>query len=118
MADSKRVNPIILADPDSGEEYTLEFSRATVQAAEQRGFNLSELLDFPATNIPALFFYAFRMHHPNVGRGKTDKLLKELGGLTSDEAGRLVDLYNAATETLIVKDPETERKNCRLTLTM
>lgn len=55
---------------------------------------ISELLDYPQTNIPALFFYAFRKNHKHIARDKTDRLLEDLGGLTAKEIGRLADLYN------------------------
>ena len=80
-----KVLPMKITDPDTGEVYVLEFSRESVRFAEQRGFKISELLDFPQTNIPNLFFYAFRKNHKNVARDKTDKFLDELGGLSSAE---------------------------------
>ena len=100
---------------DTGEVYVLEFSRESVRFAEQRGFKISELLDFPQTNIPNLFFYAFRKNHKNVARDKTDKFLDELGGLSSAEITRLVELYNQPNESLILAE-ESGRKNCRLTV--
>ena len=99
-----RVNPIYITDPDTSEVYVLEFSRDSVRFAEQRGFKITELTDFPQTNIPAFFFYAFRMHHKSLAREKTDKLLEELGGLTPAELERLVQLYNVPNESLIVTD--------------
>lgn len=111
----KKVAPITLADPDSGEKYVLEFSRESVRFAEQRGFKIGELTDFPQTNIPALFFYAFRKNHKFVQRDKTDKMLDDLGGLTPVEIGRLAELYNQPNEALINQE-EGGRKNSRLTL--
>ena len=49
-----KVLPMKITDPDTGEVYVLEFSRESVRFAEQRGFKISELLDFPQTNIPNL----------------------------------------------------------------
>ena len=112
-----KVSPICITDPDTGETYVLEFSRESVRFAEQRGFRISELLDYPQTNIPALFFFAFRKNHKNIARDKTDKLLEDLGGLTAKEIGRLAELYNQPNESLIIAEEE-ERKNCRLTVEM
>ena len=103
-----KVLPMKITDPDTGEVYVLEFSRESVRFAEQRGFKISELLDFPQTNIPNLFFYAFRKNHKNVARD-------ELGGLSSAEITRLVELYNQPNESLILAE-ESGRKNCRLTV--
>ena len=89
-----KVLPMKITDPDTGEVYVLEFSQ---------------------TNIPNLFFYAFRKNHKNVARDKTDKFLDELGGLSSAEITRLVELYNQPNESLILAE-ESGRKNCRLTV--
>lgn len=111
----EHLNPMRITDPNSGETYVLEFSRESVRFAEQRKFNLSELTDYPQTNIPALFFYAFRKNHKNIARDKTDAILEELGGLTPQEIERLVELYNQPNETLIQMDV-ANRKNARLTV--
>ena len=92
----ERVNPIRITDTETGETYVLEFSRESVKFAEQRGFKISELTDYPQTNIPALFFYAFRKNHKKVARSQTDALLERLGGLTTPMVERLVQLYNQA----------------------
>lgn len=113
----EKIKPIILTDAKSGQTYTLEFSRESVKFAEMRKFNISELTDYPQINIPALFFYAFRMHHSNIARNQTDKMLNDLGGLTAAELERLVQLYQQPCESLIRVD-EGERKNARMTLEM
>lgn len=110
-----KVAPMRLTDTESGEAYTLEFSRESVRFAEQRGFKISELTDFPQLNIPAFFFYAFRKNHRDVARDKTDKLLEAMGGLTPAELSRLVELYNQPNEALIITD-EGGRKNARVTV--
>lgn len=51
-----KVSPIRITDPETNDTYVLEFSRESVRFAEQRGFKISELLDFPQSNIPAFFF--------------------------------------------------------------
>lgn len=114
---TKTINPIKINDAETGEIYVLEFSRESVKFAEQRGFKISELTEYPNTNIPALWFYAFRKNHKNIARDKTDKLLEDLGGLSGKEIERLIMLYNQPTETLILAD-ESERKNLNITLEM
>lgn len=113
----KNIKPIIVTDPENGDTYTLEFSRESVKFAEHRGFKIDELTVYPQTNIPALFFYAFRKNHKWVSREKTDALLDELGGMTPSEIGRLAELYNLPNESLIITE-EGGRKNSRLTLEM
>ena len=111
----ERVNPMRITDTETGETYVLEFSRESVKFAEQRGFKISELTDYPQTNIPALFFYAFRKNHKKVARNQTDKLLEDMGGLTTEEITRLAELYNQPNESLILMEG-AERKNARLTV--
>lgn len=117
MANTEKIKPITITDTESGETYVLEFSRESVRFAENRRFNISELTTFPHTNIPALFFYAFRKNHPRITRDKTDKMLEALGGLTGDALERLVMLYNEPAEALIALEGE-EPKNSNLQLEM
>ena len=106
-----RVNPMRITDPDTGDVYVLEFSREAVQFAERRGFKIMGVQDNPETGIADLFFYAFRKNHRHVARGKTARMLEELGGLLPAEVSRLQELYSAAITSLNV---EGERKNARL----
>lgn len=109
-----KLNPLKVIT-ENGDTYVLEFSRASVKFAEQRGFDIGELTKFPQTNIPAFWFYAFRKNHQNMARTKTDEILEELGGLTPEELERLVQLYNQPTESLLITE-EGGRKNSRMTV--
>lgn len=113
----EKVNPIVISFED-GKEYTLEFNRETVSTAEKRGFSRESAGDKMMTMLPELFYYSFMMHHPSISREKTDKILfEELGGLTTDEIGRLVDLFDAPYKTLIHEEEEEgERKNSRVSV--
>ena len=71
----EKVKPIILHDNENNEDYTLEFSRESIRFAEARGFSIADVEKYPMTKLPELFFYAFRMHHKNVSREKTDRIL-------------------------------------------
>ena len=110
---SERVNPIRVEV--EGESFTLEFSRETVRFAENRGFNIEQISDFPQTNIPALWFYAFRKNHKNISREKTDKILERMGGLTEQQIVRLVELYQEPNRALIA-DNEEQQKNAGVTV--
>ncbi len=108
--------PIILKNKDT--DYTLEFNRESVKFAEMRGFKVEDLAQYPMTKIPELFFYAFRMHHKNIAREKTDKILDELGGLPEGFLERLAELYTAPYEFLTVVAEGEERKNSKWTVEM
>lgn len=119
---NERVKPIILTDTESGTEYTLEFNRESIKFAESRGFKIDEVGDYPMSKVPELFFYAFRMHHKNVSREKTDKMIFDpdygFGGLSDLPEGlveRLFQLYNQPFEAT---KTESERKNSKLTVVL
>lgn len=98
---NEQVKPIIIHDAENEIDYTLEFNRESIRFAEARGFDIEDVGKFPMTKIPELFFYAFRMHHKNVSREKTDRILfEELGGLPDGVAERLGALYSAPFEAL------------------
>ena len=107
------MKPIILKNKET--EYTLEFNRESVKFAELRGFNIDDVSNFPMTKIPELFFYAFRMHHKNIARDKTDKILEEMGGLPDGFIARLVELYTEPFNFLLEGE---ERKNSKWTVEM
>lgn len=110
----EKVNPIILRDNENGNVYTLEFNRDSVRFAENRGFDINDVARFPMTKLPELFFYAFRMHHKNVSREKTDRILfDDLGGMPEGMAERLGVLYSAPFEALAGKENE---KNGKMTV--
>lgn len=116
--EEKKVKPIVLTDTETGEKYTLEFSRETVKWAEAKGFVYDDVTKFPQTLIPDLFFYAFRMHHKNVARDKTDKIIADWGGIACIPEGvleRLAELYMATFGALADED-EGAAKNFKVTV--
>ena len=108
------VKPVILQF-EGGEEYTLEFSRETIAYAEDHGFSKEDFDTKTMVRMPELFFYAFRMHHPEVTREQADGILfNDLGGVSSELAHRLVELYNEGYKSLI--NVSGKPKNPKLTV--
>ena len=108
IGESKRVNPMVITDPDTGREYTLEYSRKTVVKAEQAGLDINALESKSMTMIPILFWGAFLMHHPGMTREQSDKILFDgLKGLREEEMARLGELYAAPFKTLVASEEET-----------
>lgn len=105
-----RVNPIIIHDKEKGVDYTLEFNRESVRFAEGKGFVIGNIDEYPLSKTEDLFYYAFRMHHRNVPREKTDKLLQAMGGLPTEALERLGELYLAPIKTVLKLDDETEEE--------
>ena len=115
---NEQVKPIIIHDVENGIDYTLEFNRESVRFAEARGFDIDDVGKYPMTKIPELFFYAFRMHHKNISREKTDRILfEELGGLPDGMAERLGALYAAPFEALTGGKGE-QKGNPKMTVEM
>lgn len=103
----EKLNPMTIADPDEGREYTLEFSRRTVEKTEKAGFNTSEVESKSMTMIPLMFWGAFLMHHPHMTKEQTDKILFDgLGGLKEEELTYLGKLYAAPVQTLLATEDE------------
>ena len=115
---NEQIKPIIIHDTENGIDYTLEFNRETVKFAEARGFDIDDVSKYPMTKIPELFYYAFRMHHRNVPRERTNRFLwEDLGGLGNLPDGfieRLGQLYN--DPVMAVRAADNEGKNPRLTV--
>ena len=113
---NEQVKPIIIHDGENGIDYTLEFNRESIRFAEARGFDIDDVGKYPMSKLPELFFYSFRMHHKNVSKEKTDRILfDDLGGMPSGMAERLGALYAAPFEAL-TNGNEGKAKNSKMTV--
>lgn len=116
MANAK-VNPIIMTY--EGKEYTLEFNRESAVFINSRGFKPSEFFDNLEEMLPILFYGAFRMHHKDVSRSMSDKiLLEKANGLSTEVVNRLMELYAAPRNALIRDDDPADSKNAEVTFTL
>lgn len=112
----QEVRPIILTDTESGEKYTLEFTKESVYYAQKfKDFNIDDIGTKPMVAIPALFEYAFRAHHPNVSKAKIDSLFAGMNGMPNGMLERLMELYYAPYSYL-AKTDEEESKNAKVTV--
>lgn len=112
----ERVKPIIIRDKENNKEYTLEFSRETVKFAEQRGFRLVDVDNFPMTKMPEFFWLAFRMHHQSVSLNQAEKLLDRIGGMSQAMAVRLGELYAAPFDYLTPDEDEVKNSGVEVEL--
>lgn len=110
----ERVKPIVIKDKENKREYTLEFNRDSVRFAENRGFKLEDVDQYTMTKVPEFFWYAFRMHHMNVSLSQAEEILKQIGGLTTPIAQRLVQLWVQTYESL--GNEETKNPNMAVEL--
>lgn len=113
---NERIMPAFVTDNETETKYELDFSHESVAWAERRGFKIADVGDFPATMVPDLFYYAFRMHHRSLPREKVDKLREKWGGVPEKLLGRLIELYVQAQTTYSVQTDEDAEKNSSVTL--
>ena len=115
----EKVKPIRLVDNETGESYILEFNRDTVKWAEQRGFKPDMVSQYPMTAGSDFFFYAFRMHHKNIARDKTDSILFDvLGGINDTTEKIFLRLLELYYETYTSLSDEEAEANPRMAVEM
>lgn len=113
------VKPMKLTVNKTGETYELDFNREAIYVMDRDGFKIDSVVDFPTTNVPKLFFYAFRMHHRKMQKAQTDAILRDhLHGLTPSMIERLILLYNQAATADNVQEEEDFEKNAEVTVEM
>ena len=96
-----------------GKTYTLAFTRETVIATENMGFDLGRILERPVSSLTYLWRGAFLEHHDTLTIAEADKLLEKI-----DKKGlldALLDLYNAPINSLM--DEEDEKNAIKWTVT-
>ena len=108
------VKPVVIHDTENGKDYTLEFSRDSIKFAEQRGFKVADIDDYPMTKTPEFFWYAFRMHHPSVSLQQAEAILDRLGGMSEALGQRLGELWVVPFRALNPEDGE--EKNVTVTV--
>jgi len=90
-----------------GEEYTLEFTRKSVETMERQGFSSNDIVDKPASTLPALFAGAFLAHHRYLRRDVIDKIYSKMRR-KEELIGKLVEMYNDTIMTLLSEPEDTE----------
>lgn len=100
---------LTIKDPSSGREFTLEYTRKSVETMERQGFIASDVQSKPMTCLPTLFAGAFLAHHRFVKREDIDRIY--LGLAHKDELlGKLVEMYNEPIMALL-DDPVPSEEN-------
>ncbi len=91
-----------------GTNYTLEFTRRTVEQMEKEGFVAEDLKTKPITMLPALFAGAFKAHHRYVKPDVIDEIYSRMTN-KADLIGKLAEMYNDPIMALLdepVESPE------------
>lgn len=108
---TEHIPSVKITDRESGVVYELDYNRDAIRLAERNGFKLDDVMEYPNTKIPELFFYAFRAHHKALARDKTDALLEKMGGVSGKLLQRLINLYNQAGIAHVIVDEDELEKN-------
>ena len=111
---AEKVNPIIIHDHENDRDYTIEFDRDSIKFAEQRGFKIRDVDDYPMTKLPEFLWYGLRMHHKNVSLNQAEKLLDRMGGMSEAMGRRMAELWTAPYDALNPDDGD--EKNLSVTV--
>lgn len=92
-----------------GTEYTLEYTRRTVEQMEREGFVAEDIKAKPVLMLPTLFAGAFKAHHKFLKREVIDEIFSKMTN-KGDLIGRLAEMYNEPIMAL-VDEPEESSEN-------
>ena len=93
----------------NGTEYTLEFTRKSVEQMEREGFVADDIHTKPMTMLPTLFAGAFKAHHRWVKREVIDEIYSKMTN-KGELIGKLAEMYNEPILAL-VDDPAESSEN-------
>ena len=92
-----------------GEQYTLEFTRASIKQMESTGFTTADLSRKPATSWPIFFSGAFLVHHRKLKEEKIREIYKHM--VDKDRLmEKLTEMYYEALSTLMDDPDENDSK--------
>ena len=87
-----------------GKEYTLEFTRKSIETMERQGFVASDIADKPMTTLPAQCAGAFLAHHRYVKKELVDEIYSKMTN-KQDLLSKLAEMYNEPIQALM-EEPE------------
>lgn len=90
-----------------GTDYTLEFTRKSIETMERQGFVIGDIVDKPMLTLPALFAGAFLAHHRFVKRKEIDEIYSKMTN-REDLLQKLAEMYNEPLEALMEEPEENE----------
>ena len=88
-------------------EYTLEYTRKSVEAMEKKGFVASDIETKPVTVLPALFAGAFLAHHRYEKPEVIDEIYSKMTN-KQELIGKLAEMYNEPIMALVDEPEESE----------
>lgn len=90
-----------------GIEYTLEFTRRTIEQMEKSGFVVRDIETKPVSTLPSLFAGAFLAHHRFIKRDTIDAIFAKITN-KEDFIQKLAEMYSESIESLMDEPGESE----------
>lgn len=88
-------------------EYTLEFTRKSIEILEKRGFKISDIQDKPVSTLPMLFAGAFIAHHKFAKPEVINEIFSKLRN-KEELLGKLAEMYNEPILAMMDEPEESE----------
>lgn len=92
-----------------GKNYTLEFTRKSIETMEKQGFIATDIAEKPMSTLPALFAGAFLAHHRFTKREVIDEIFDKMTN-KEDLIGKLSEMYNEPIMALM-EEPDDDEGN-------
>lgn len=96
-----------------GVDYTLEFTRKSVETMERQGFAISDISEKPMTTLPTMFRGAFLAHHRFARPELIDEIFSRMTN-KNELISKLAEMYQEPLVTLM-DDPEEAEGNLNWT---
>lgn len=91
-------------------EYTLEYTRKSVEMMERQGFLVADIETKPMTVLPAMFAGAFLTHHRFVKKEVIDEIFSKIKN-KAEFIQKLAEMYNEPISSLMDEPDEKEEGN-------
>lgn len=88
-------------------EYTLEYTRKSIETMERQGFVIRDLDRTPMSSLPTLFAGAFLAHHRNIRPDVIENIFKSVPNKDM-LFEKLSEMYREPFETLMADPDESE----------
>lgn len=88
-------------------EYTLEFTRKSIEILEKRGFKITDIQEKPVSTLPMLFAGAFIAHHKFAKPEVIEEIFSKLKN-KEELLGKLAEMYNEPILAMMDEPEESE----------
>lgn len=93
-------------------DYTLAFTRKSVERAENNGFVVEDLDSKPVSTFPKFFHAAFLAHHPFIKREQTDEIFFAMDD-RAELISMLVEMYRDTLNSLVENEEPAEGEDLK-----